>query len=31
MCRDVPNKKYTSTGKKAVYNPMMGGTLLNRA
>lgn len=27
LCLDVPRKKYTRTGKKAIYIPTIGGTL----
>lgn len=27
LCLDVPRKKYTRTGKKAMYMPTIGGTL----
>lgn len=27
LCLDVPRKKYTKTGKKAIYIPTIGGTL----
>lgn len=27
LCLDVPRKKYTKTGKKAMYMPTIGGTL----
>lgn len=31
LCLDVPRKKYTNTGKKAIYIPTIGGTLPNIA
>lgn len=31
LCLDVPRKKYTKTGKKAMYIPTIGGTLPNIA
>lgn len=31
LCLDVPRKKYTKTGKKAMYMPTIGGTLPNIA
>jgi len=31
LCLDVPRKKYTKTGKKAMYIPIIGGTLPNIA
>ena len=29
MCRDVPRKKYMSTGKNETYNPYTGGRLVS--